>query len=104
MAPWPLIGYILTRHYMDQPEEVFLLLGGVTLIPIVLLMAIGFPAVLAEPLLVVIWIAVATAPWAMRSKHVRHSIMHRGKVYVAQSAISLIQAAFGAFLLLVKDV
>lgn len=104
MTPWPVLGILLTRSSFDEPSEAFLLLGGVTMFPLMLLALFGtVPKVVLIALLMLVWLAAAVVPglWLRRRLTSRRGVI--GLLGV-QTAFSLAQAAMGALLVLGKNV
>ena len=104
MTPWPLLGIELTRPQFDTASEAFMLFGGITMFPLLLLALFG-PA--SEEVLIVlmmlVWVAAAAMPVLWLRRRLR-SWMAIGVLLSVQSAFSLAQAAMGALLILGKNV
>ncbi len=104
MAPWPLLGIMLTRPYFDEASEAFMLFGGITMFPLMILALFG--SVSEEVLIVLmmlVWLAAAVVPgfWLRRRLMSWRAI---GVLLGTQSAFSLAQALMGALLILGKNV
>lgn len=104
MAPWPLLGILLTRSSFDHASEAFMLFGGITMFPLMLLALFG--SVPEEVLIVsmmLVWLAAAAVPgvWLRRRFRTWTAV---GVLLGVQSAFSLAQAAMGALLILGKNV
>ncbi len=104
MAPWPLLGIILTQPYFDKGSEAFMLFGGITLFPLMILALFG--SVSEEVLIVLfmlVWLAAAVLPtlWLRRRLTSWGAI---GGLLAAQTAFSLAQAMMGALLIVGKNV
>lgn len=104
MLPWPLLSNLLTRSYFDEGSEFFLLFGGITMFPLMILALFGSPSeeVLIAPIMLV-WLAAVVLPvlWLRRRLTSWRAI---GGVLGAQSAFSLAQAVMGALLIVGKNV
>lgn len=104
MAPWPLLGILLTRSTFDEASEAFLLFGGVTLFPLMILALFGpVPEEVLVSLLMLVWLAAAVVPGIWFRRRLR-SWMAVGVLLSIQSAFSLAQATMGALLVLGKNV
>jgi hypothetical protein len=104
MAPWPLLGILLTHTRFDQESEAFMLFGGVTLFPLMLLALFGPPSEeLLIAVLMLVWIAVALLPGVLFRRRLR-SRAAIGVLLGAQSIFALLQAAMGALLIVGKSV
>lgn len=104
MAPWPLLGILLLRSSFDTPSEAFLLFGGITMFPSMILALFG--SVREEVLIalfMVVWMAAAVVPGLWLRRRLR-SWTAIGVLLGVQSAFSLGQAAMGALLILGKNV
>ncbi|HMN97562.1 MAG TPA: hypothetical protein PKC43_13800 [Phycisphaerales bacterium] len=104
MMPWPLLGIMLTRSLFDGQAEAFLLFGGVTLLP---LMVIALFGSISERALIAIfmlvWLAAAVLPGLWLRRRLR-SWSALGVLLGVQSAFSLAQAAMGALMIIGKNV
>jgi hypothetical protein len=104
MSAWPLLGIALTRPYFDEASEAFLLFGGITMFPLLLLALFGsVPEEVSIVLLLLAWLAAAVVPDVWLRRRLR-SWMAIGILLGVQSAFSLAQAAMGALLILGKNV
>lgn len=104
MAPWPLLGIMLMRPYFDEGSEAFMLFGGVTLFPLMILALLGpVSEELLIALFMLVWLAIAVLPdlWLHRRLG---SWLAIGTLLGLQSAFSLAQAVMGALLILGKNV
>lgn len=104
MAPWPLLGMLVTRSLFDESSEAFLLFGGITLFPLALLALLTTVSdELHITLLMIAWLAAAIAPnlWLHRRLRSRTSILI---LLGVQSAFSFAQAGMGALLIIGKSV
>ena len=104
MVPWPLLGNLLIHPYFDKDTEAFMLFGGVTMFPIVILALFG--TVSEEGIIVLImliWLAGCVLPniWL---RHRLRSWMAIGVLLGIQSAYSLAQAFMGVLLIAGKGV
>lgn len=104
MAPWPLLGILLMHPYFDKETEAFMLFGGITLFPIMILALFG--SVSEEViilLLMLAWLAGCVIPniWL---RHRLRSWMAICVLLGIQSAYSLAQALMGVLLILGKNV
>lgn len=104
MAPWPVLGILLVRSLFDRDSEAFLLFGGVTMFPLMILALFG--SVAEEVFIVammVVWLAAAAVPdlWLRRRLRTWTAV---GVLLGVQSAFSLAQAAMGALLIVGKNV
>jgi hypothetical protein len=104
MAPWPLLGILLTHTHFDRDSEAFMLFGGITMFPLMILALFG---TVSETVLIVVlllvWLAAALLPgvWLRRRLRSRRAIVG---LLGFQSAFSLAQTAMGALLILGKNV
>ena len=104
MAPWPLLGILLTQSSFDRDSEAFMLFGGITLFPLMLLALFGSPSEeLFIAVLMLVWIAVALLPGVLFRRRLR-SRAAIGVLLGAQSVFALLQAAMGALLIVGKSV
>lgn len=104
MIPWPLLGILLTRSSFDEASEAFMLFGGITMFPLMILALFG--SVPEEVLIVVIllvWLAAAAVPDLCLRRRLR-SWMAIGVLLGVQSVFSFAQAAMGALLVVGKNV
>lgn len=104
MTPWPLLGIELTRPYFDTASEAFMLFGGITMFPLMMLALFG--SVSEEALIVLlmlVWLASAILPVLWLRRRLR-SWMAIGVLLSVQSAFSLAQALMGSLLILGKNV
>ncbi|MBL9001859.1 MAG: hypothetical protein JNK25_12055 [Phycisphaerae bacterium] len=104
MVPWPLLGNLLIHPYFDKDTEAFLLFGGITMFPIMILALFG--SVSEEVIIVLImliWLAGGVLPniWL---RHRLGSWMAIGVLLGIQSAYSLAQALMGVLLISGKGV
>lgn len=104
MAPWPLLGILLTHTYFDRDSEAFMLFGGITMFP---LMILALFSTVSETVLIVVlllvWLAAALLPGVWLHRRLRS----RTAIWVLlgfQSAFSLAQAVMGALLIVGKSV
>ncbi len=103
MVPWPLLAILATHPYLDNRNEVVLLFGGITGIPVVMLMLVGVSETAAMSLISLAWIAAAVVPdiWLARRLSSRQSVL---LLLGAQAAFSFAQAAVGAMMIFGKAV
>lgn len=104
MAPWPLLGILLVHPYFDRASEAFMLFGGITLFPLMILALFG--SVSEEvliALLLLVWLAAAVIPNLWLRRHLT-SWSTIGGLLGAQTAFALAQAAMGVLLILGKNV
>ena len=104
MLPWPLLGIVLTRSQFDTSSEGFMLFGGITLFPLMILALFGSvsEAVLIV-LLMLVWVTAAVAPGVW----LRRRLVSWWAVVVLlclQVGFSFSQAVMGAMLVLGKNV
>ena len=103
-AIWPVLGAVAASSLMDRPDEVLLLLGGITgilLIPLALLFELG--NVGYGVLIAIVWLAA----WLLPVLHVvrgRKPRRVRWIVALSISALSFVQALLGAGMLAGKYV
>lgn len=104
MTPWPLLGILLTRASFDEASEAFMLFGGITMFPLMVIALFGSVSEeLLIALLMLVWMTAAVVPglWlGRRSRSWRAVIGLLG----VQMVFSIAQAAMGALLVLGKDV
>ena len=63
MAPWPLIGILLTRTSFEEPTEAFMLFGGITLFPLMILALFGSVSEFVFiAIFMIVWVAAAAIP------------------------------------------
>lgn len=104
MAPWPLLGNLLMRPMFDEASEAFLLFGGITLFPLMILALFGSPP---EEVLIaafmLVWMMAAVVPnvWLRRRLVSWWAVI---ALLGAQLLFSLAQAAMGAMLIIGKSV
>ena len=104
MAPWPLLGILLTQSLFDRDSEAFMLFGGITLFTLMVLALFGSPSEeVLIAVLMLVWIAVALLPGALFRRRLR-SRAAIGVLLGAQSVFALLQAAMGALLVVGKSV
>lgn len=86
---------------MGHWDEVSLLFGGITGIPLALLALIGLPPTVAVSLMVLVWVGVAIVPdiWLARKLTSRQDIFTLLKF---QAVFSLAQAAMGVLMIFGK--
>jgi hypothetical protein len=104
MAPWPLLGLVVTRPYFDEGSEAFMLFGGITMFPLMILALFGSASEeVLVVLLMLVWLVAAVVPclWLRRRLTSWGAI---GVLVGVQSAFSLAQAVMGALLILGKNV
>lgn len=104
MTPWPLLGILLTRSSFDEPSEAFLLFGGITMFPMMILAIFGsVPGEVLISLFMLVWLAAAVVPclWLRRRLTSWSAVVG---LLGAQMVFSLAQAAMGALLVLGKNV
>lgn len=104
MAPWPLLGIMLTRPEFDRPSEAFLLFGGITLFPLMLLALFGsVPEAVLIGLIMLVWMVAAVLPgyWLRRRLTSWSAVV---VLLSVQSAFSFAQAVMGALLVVGKSV
>lgn len=104
MVPWPLLGILATRSLFDRPSEAFLLFGGITMFPMMILAIFGsFSEEVYIVLMMLVWCAAAIVP----NLWVRRRLTSWSAVAVLlgiQAAFSIAQALMGAFLIIGKSV
>lgn len=104
MAPWPLLGILLLRSSFDEALEAFLLFGGITLFPLMILALFGLTS---EHLLIVLvmlaWFAAAVMPGLLLRRRLT-SWWAIGGLLAGQAAFSFAQAVMGALLIAGKSV
>jgi hypothetical protein len=104
MVPWPLLGIMLTQPYFDKGSEAFILFGGLTLFPLMILTLFGpVPEEVLILLIMLVWLAAAVVPDVWLRRRLR-SWTAIGVLLGVQSAFSLAQAAMGSLLILGKNV
>lgn len=103
MAPWPLLGILVTNSSFESWDEALFLFGGVTAIPLMILVAVGAPEAIFVPLLVLAWPAAAIVPdvWLAPRLTSRRAI---GWLLGTQAAFSLAQAVVGVLMVFGKNV
>ena len=103
MAPWPLLAMIITHSYFDNWNEASLLFGGITGIPLVILVVIGLPETVFVLLLFLVWVAAAVVPdiWLARRLSSRQAVFG---LLGAQTVFSFAQAAMGVLMIFGKAV
>jgi hypothetical protein len=104
MAPWPLVGILLLQAQFDQASEAFMLFGGITLFPLMLLALFGtVPEAVLIVILMLVWLAAAVVPglWLGRRLRSWPAIV---ALLVVQVVFSIAQAGMGALLVLGKNV
>jgi len=103
MAPWPLLGILVTRSHFDNPNESILLFGGITGIPLVILALFGLSERVLALLLILVWVAAAIVPdiWLAGRLTSRRAVF---KLLGAQALFSLGQAAVGVMMIFGKAV
>ncbi|MFZ4576521.1 MAG: hypothetical protein ACOYN0_19215 [Phycisphaerales bacterium] len=104
MAPWPLLGILLSRPSFDEPSEAFMLFGGITMFPLMILALFGsVPEEVFIVSIMLVWLAAAAVPGVWLRRQLR-SWVAVSVLLGVQSAFSLAQAAMGAMLILGKNV
>lgn len=104
MVPWPVLGILVMRSSFDKPNEAFLLFGGITAFPLMILALFG---PISEDVLIVlfliVWLAAALVPilWFRRRLSTKSNV---GGLLMAQSAFSFAQAAMGTLLIIGKNI
>ena len=104
MAPWPLLGILLTHTSFDRSSEAFMLFGGFTLFPLMLLALFGtVPEAVFIVILMLVWLAAAVVPglWLGRRLRSWPAIV---ALLVVQVVFSIAQAGMGALLVFGKNV
>lgn len=104
MIPWPLLGILLTRSSFDRPSEAFLLFGGVTMFPLMILALFGsVPEEVLIALIMLVWLAAAVIPglWLRRSLRSWWAVV---VLLAFVASFSLAQAVMGALLVVGKNV
>lgn len=104
MSPWPLIGILLMHPTFDRSSEAFLLFGGITLFPLMLLALFGSPSEeLLIALFMLVWLAAAVVPglWLRRRLG---SWWAAAVLLSVQTLFSAAQAVMGALLIIGKSV
>ena len=104
MVPWPLLGILLTRSSFDRPSEAFLLFGGVTMFPLMILALFGsVPEEVLIALIMLVWLAAAVVPglWLRRSLRSWWAVV---VLLAFVASFSLAQAVMGALLVVGKNV
>jgi hypothetical protein len=104
MAPWPLLGILLTHPFFDEKTEAFMLFGGLTLFPLMILAIFGsVPEEVLIVVLMLVWLGVALLPGILVRRRLR-SWMAIGILFGAQSAFAFAQAVMGALLIIGKSI
>jgi hypothetical protein len=104
MVPWPLLGILLTHRLFDENTEAFMLFGGITLFPLMILALFGsVPEEVLIVVLMLVWLGVALLPGILVRRRLR-SWMAIGILLGAQSAFAFAQAVMGAMLIIGKSV
>lgn len=103
MAPWPLLGILITHSYFSNWNEAGLLFGGITGIPLLILVLFGVSETVFVSLLVLVWVAAAIVPgiWLARRLTSRRAVFN---LLGAQTLFSLAQAAMGVMMIFGKAV
>lgn len=104
MLPWPVLGILLLQSQFDRSSEAVLLLGGVTMFPLMTLALFGNPS--EETLIGIVaavWLVAAIVPTPLfRARLV--SWWRIGGLLGAQSLFAFAQAAMGALLIVGKGI
>ncbi|MBX3407769.1 MAG: hypothetical protein KF869_13505 [Phycisphaeraceae bacterium] len=104
MVPWPLLGILLMQSSFDRETEAFMLFGGITLFPLMLLALFGAPSEeVLIGLMMLVWLATAVVPGLMLRRRLR-SWLAIGGLLGVQSAFSFAQAVMGVLLIVGKNV
>ena len=104
MAPWPLLGILLTHPWFDEASEAFMLFGGLTLVPLMILALFGsVPEEVLIALMMLVWMAAAAVPTLWLRRRLK-SWWAVASLLTAQMLFSIAQAAMGALLILGKNV
>lgn len=104
MAPWPLLGILMMQPHFEKDTEAFMLFGGITLFPLMILAIFG---PVSEQVLIVLfmlaWVAGGVLPnlWLRRRLRSWSAI---GVLLAVESAYSLAQALMGVLLIVGKNV
>ncbi len=104
MAPWPLLGIVLMRSQFEKDTEAFMMFGGFTMFPAIILVIFGpIPEQVLIALLMLVWAAGAMLPnvWFRRRLG---SWRRVGVLLGVQSAYSFAQALMGVMLIAGKSV
>lgn len=103
MLPWPLLATLATYSYFDNWNEVVLLFGGITGIPLAILSLFGLSEAAVLILILLAWLLAAVVPvvWLARRLTSRRGVL---RLYAAQSAFSFAQAALGAMMIFGKSI
>lgn len=104
MVPWPLLGILLMHPYFDRSSEAFMLFGGITLFPLMILALFGAPSEeVLIVLLMLVWVAIAVVPdlWLRRRLRSWTAI---AILLAVQASLSLSQALMGVLLIAGKSV
>lgn len=103
MAPWPLLAIAVMHSSFEGSSDAILMFGGITTIPLLLLVVVGVSETVFLVLLGLVWVTVAIVPgiWLARR---RASRLFIGLMMGAQSAFSLAQAAVGALMIITRNV
>lgn len=104
MAPWPLFGIVLMQPLFEKSSEAFMLFGGITLFPLMILALFGSPSEeVLITLFMLVWMAAVVVPGFWLRRRLRSWLAIVG-LLGAQSAFSLAQAVMGALLIVGKSV
>ncbi|MDX2133084.1 MAG: hypothetical protein SFY69_13640 [Planctomycetota bacterium] len=104
MAPWPLLGILATQSLFDRSSEAFMLFGGITLFPLLILAIFGVTSEdVLITLMMLVWAAAVVVPDLWLRRRLR-SWAAVSVLLVVQSGFSFAQAAMGAMLILGKSV
>jgi hypothetical protein len=104
MTPWPLLGILLTRASFDEASEAFMLFGGITMFPLMVIALFGsISEELLISLLMLVWMTAAVVPglWLGRRPRSWRAVIG---LLGAQMMFSIAQAVMGALLVLGKNV
>ncbi len=104
MIVWPLLGIMLMQPSFETASEAFMLFGGVTMFPLMILALFGpVPAQVLIMLIMLVWLSFALLPhvWLRRAPRSWTAV---GALFLIQSLCSLAQAGIGALLILGKSI
>ena len=104
MSPWPALGVLLLRSQLEQPSEGFFFVGGITLLPLMILAIFGSaPEEVLIGICLLVWLSVAVLPWILFRRHLGSRWAVVGMLAL-QSLFALAQALMGALLVIGKSV
>lgn len=103
MAPWPLLGIMLTRSLFDTPSEAIGLFGGVTLFFLIPLAFVPGSDEVIPSIMLLVWCAMALIPDLALRRHLNSWWAVIGLLGI-QTVFSFAQAVMGALLIIGKSV